>query len=311
MTRTLALIASLFLIPSTARAHAAPARPGGEDDTARAEKILRRLDELEVLTRSGLTLADRRAQARKLRASLADSISKLRGGVLKTELKTSLFFYEQAAGADGGPARCEDERPGAYRSLCLEVSGDRRELLLAKARLRAEWAAASARLLRGDAGDDATRETLREMAAEREVERALAAEAVAGLRRIGRGVLVYDSLGDFEEGGARLARVPFERFGEELAAVSKDLGRLLAWLPRDDCREEIRKATQSYLDGAWWWSKVQSPQVVNVSNNSFAEPHTAFAARPVNASAARYTVAVHWRQARDYTRRAESLLGAM
>lgn len=319
MTRSLLLLAAaLFLSaaetgPASARAEpkaAGHAKPETAD-LAPAVNVLARLDELDSIFKSTLPPRELTSRARKLSSSLAGKVSDLRDGEHKTDLKsdlaTALHFYERAADpAAPRAARCDAERPGAYTSLCEKVSGDRRELSLAKARLHAAWARARLELLRGESLDENMRDALRQSEAERAFEREVAREAVAELRRLGEKVLAYDSLAAFEEGRG-LARVPYEDFSEELERAAPRLRRMTGWLSRGACREEIRKATQSYLDGAWWWAKAQRPLVVRVTNNSFAENHPAHP-RPVADGAARYTVAVLWRQAREYTRRAEEAI---
>ncbi len=300
MTRVLLLLASLLLALSVARAQQQQSRAPVE--LTKASEILGRYDELPARLDAGRL----DARQRKLIASLLDKVESLPAGDLKTDLSASLHFYEQAHdehAQDARPARCANERPGAYASLCERAAGDRRALSLAKSRLHATWARAALARSTGDATETLTADALRQSKVEHEFERELAAEGVETLERLGERVVVYDSLGDFEE-GRELARVPYERFMSELEREAPRLRRILLWLPPGAAREEIRKATQAYLDGAWWWSKTQRPRVVRGAANSYAESDPAIA-RPVGETSARYTVALHWRQARDFTRRAE------
>lgn len=300
MTRVLLLLASLLLAVSAARAQQSRA----PSEVSKASETLRRYDELPALSgAAGVT-----ARQRKLVASLLHKVESLPASDLKTDLAASLHFYLQAQddSLSARAARCEGERPGAYASLCERAAGDRRALLVAKSRLHAAWARAALSRSTGGASENVTAEALRQSEAEHELERELAAEAVETLRRLGERVVVYDSFGDFDA-GRELARVPYERFMSELDEAAPRLRRTLLWLPHGATREEIRKATQAYLDGAWWWSKTYRPRVIRVSQNSYAASDAALA-RPLDEMSARYTVAVHWRQARDFTRRAETAL---
>lgn len=302
MTRVLLLSISLCLALSAARAQ----RPHAPDALSQASEILRRYDELIAPSGPKAGAGESPERRRKVLATLSKRVSELPAGDLKTDLAASLHFYEQAQddSQSARPSRCENERPGAYAALCESAAGDRRSLLLAKSRLRADWARAALGRRTDGAGEAADVRRLSDV--EHEFERELAAEAVAALRRVGERVVVYDSLGDFEE-GRELARVPYERFMSELDEAAPRLRRILTWLPPGARREEIRKAAQAYLDGAWWWSKTYRPRVIRVAANSFAAGEHA-SARPLDERAARYTVALHWRQARDFTRRAEAEL---
>lgn len=305
MTRAILISAALLLAHASARAQTN--EPRARAYSAKAAEILARLDELLCPAGAGLDTRDDGARRHKLSASLSKKLAPLREGDLKTDLAAALNFYQQSLDAadDARPARCDAERPGAYASLCERAGGSRRALLLAKSRLRASWARA-ALMRESGVGVEAWAGVLSESDAERASEREMAAEAVARLQGLGARVVVYDSLAEFED-GRELARVSYERFRAELDEASARLRRIVAWLPPGATREEIRKATQAYLDGAWWWSQTRRTNVVRVSANSFAEETPV---RPVADATARYTVALQWRQARDYTRRAASLLAA-
>ncbi|HEX5707069.1 MAG TPA: hypothetical protein VFX96_07225 [Pyrinomonadaceae bacterium] len=306
MTRAIVLSASLLF--SLASARAQTRTPRAPADSAKAAEILARLDGLHSLSGAGLDSAELNKHMRKVLPFVSKRIARMSDGDLKSDLAASLHFFEHALDADDDarPTACDKERPGAYASLCERAGGKRRTLLLAKSRLRASWARAE--LNRPRVGDDDSwaDEVSGQSGAEHAFERELASEAVASLRRLEERVFVYDSLAGFED-GRELARVPYERFRAELETSSARLRRILQWLPPGAPREEIRKATQAYLDGAWWWSKTRRALVVRVAANSFAEDADALAPR-VSEATARYTVALHWRQARDFTRRAERLM---
>src|SRR5260370_20768224 len=61
-------------------------------------------------------------------------------------------------------------------------------------------------------------------------ERVLDARALVALKRLDRDVLVYRSLGEFEE-SSKLARVPFETFRNDLREVTAEVDPLLSRLP--------------------------------------------------------------------------------
>ena len=134
----------------------------------------------------------------------------------------------------------------------------------------------------------------------------LATRIVAVLKRLDGDVLVYRSLGDFEADG-RLARVPFEVFKGNLQKVTAQVEPLLSQLPEGKLKAEISNVLASYRDGEFWWQRVYQPRVMNVSAMSFVQA----AETPSDAvflSTIPYTVAIHWRQASKYLKRAEGLV---
>jgi hypothetical protein len=132
-----------------------------------------------------------------------------------------------------------------------------------------------------------------------------AARAIAALKRLDRDVLVYRSLGDFEESG-KLARVSFETFKNDLHAVTAEVETMLSRLPPGRLKTEIRNALDSYRDGAFWWQKIDQPRVVHISALAFSEP-TRTASDTALLANVPYTVAIHWRQAEKYLKRAEGM----
>jgi hypothetical protein len=132
------------------------------------------------------------------------------------------------------------------------------------------------------------------------------ARAIAALRRLDRDVLVYRSLGDFEESG-KLARVSFEAFRNDLGEVTAEVEPLLSRLPPSRLKTEIRNALDSYRDGAFWWQKIDQPRVVHVSALAFSESTRTSSDTALLANAP-YTVAIHWRQAEKYLKRAEGMM---
>jgi hypothetical protein len=129
----------------------------------------------------------------------------------------------------------------------------------------------------------------------------LAAQAIFLLKRLDDEVIVYRSLGEFEEGG-KLARVSFETFRNDLFEVSAGVEAIASRLPDSQLRREIRNALDSYRDGAFWWQKVYQPRVINVADMRAVE--TLPSSQAFLMANAPYTVAIHWRQARKYLQRA-------
>ena len=132
-------------------------------------------------------------------------------------------------------------------------------------------------------------------------------KAIAALKRLENQVIVYRSLGDFEEDG-RLARVPLQTFEKELLDVTLELQPIVSEMPSSKLRSEIVNALASYRDGAFWWRKIDRPRVVNVSALSYSEPNRT-PSDEAFLSSIPYTVAIHWRQAARYLDRAEALVG--
>jgi hypothetical protein len=135
----------------------------------------------------------------------------------------------------------------------------------------------------------------------------LAERSIAAVKRLEKDVLVYRSLGEFESNG-KLARVPFEAFTDNLTRVTAEVEPMLSRLPQGKLKTEISNALDSYRDGAFWWQKINQPRVVHVS----ALTATDFDRTPSDTaflSTVPYTVAIHWRQAGRYLKRAEKIIG--
>lgn len=145
-----------------------------------------------------------------------------------------------------------------------------------------------------------------ETTVERDADLVFASRAIAALRRLDNHVLVYRSLGDFEE-SRMLARVPFEVFKNELEEVFAEVEPILSRLPESRLKIEISNALYSYRDGEFWWQKIHQPRVVHASALSFVEM-TQTPSDAVYASTIPYTVAIHWQQAHRYLKRAEELI---
>jgi hypothetical protein len=133
-----------------------------------------------------------------------------------------------------------------------------------------------------------------------------AARAIAALKRLDRDVIIYRSLGDFEAEG-KLARVSFQAFANDLQAVTTEIEPMLLLMPEGRLKAEIRNALDSYRDGAFWWQKINQSRVVHVSAlTSFQKTRTT--ADSAFLASVPYTVAIHWRQAGKYLKRAEELM---
>lgn len=120
------------------------------------------------------------------------------------------------------------------------------------------------------------------MPGQRRDDEALAARAVAALKRLQDEVVAYSSLAGFED-QRKVARVPFETFRQNLREVSRDVARTSAWLPEGRLRVEIRNALLCYQDGAFSWARIYQPRVVQVSelvaSGTRTQAHSAFLQR--------------------------------
>ena len=133
----------------------------------------------------------------------------------------------------------------------------------------------------------------------------LAARAISLLKRLDDDVIVYRSLGEFEESG-KLARVSFETFIGDLREVTGEVQAELASMPESRAKIEMRNALASYQDGAFFWQRVYQPPVINVSSLSSTRTSNRTRTTPDTFLAAQtpYTVAIYWRQANKYLQRA-------
>ncbi len=144
-----------------------------------------------------------------------------------------------------------------------------------------------------------------EVESEASQETVLAARSVFALKRLEKDVLVYRSLGDFEANG-KLARVSYQAFRNDLNEVTDEVETMLARLPQSKLKIELGNALASYREGEFWWQQIDQPRIVNVS----AAPATGSSrlSDPAFLSNIAYTVAIHWRQANRYLKRAEQLM---
>jgi hypothetical protein len=136
-------------------------------------------------------------------------------------------------------------------------------------------------------------------------DQALAAHAITALKRLDKDVIVYRSLGDFEAEG-KLSRVPFEGFANDLLAVTTEVEPILSRMPQSRLKSEIQNALDSYRDGAFWWQKIDQPRVVHIS--ALTTETTRTSSDSAFMATVPYTVAIHWRQANAYLKRAEEVM---
>jgi hypothetical protein len=130
------------------------------------------------------------------------------------------------------------------------------------------------------------------------------AQAIAALTRLDDSVIVHRSRGEFEESG-KLARVSLRLFEQTLREVDAEIQPLLDQMPQGELRSAIINALDSYRDGAYWWRQIDQPRVISVSAlTSSNQPRTA--ADSVFLSTIPYTVAIHWRQAHNYLKQANT-----
>jgi hypothetical protein len=134
------------------------------------------------------------------------------------------------------------------------------------------------------------------------------ARTVVALHLLDRDVLVYRSLGEFEE-NHKLARVSLETFKNHLAEVTDEVEPLLRRIPESKVKTLLSNTLDSYRDGAFWWQKIDQPRVVHVSTLAFSEP-TRTSSDAAFLANVPYTVAIHWRQAAKYLKRAEETMTA-
>jgi hypothetical protein len=133
----------------------------------------------------------------------------------------------------------------------------------------------------------------------------LALRAIKALKLLEEDVVVYKSVGEFEEGRG-LARVSFETFAAHLHETSGEVEEILSTLPEGSLRSAINNSLRSYQDGAFWWEQTSQSKVVKVSEFALALQTTS--ADAVYKTTVPYTVAINWRHASKYLKRAESLL---
>lgn len=262
MPRWIALLTLLCLpvfappdAPASARIRA-PDDKQQRKEFKRAEAVLAKLRRLETASSSEAPgdAGGFRKAARKLYPGLFEAVSKLRDDDVKTDLSTAAALYESALRAGGGRADCARELREAYARLCVETGGDRARLLRAKARLHAGWAEAALLHARGESFAPGSLNLIR---AERDTERALAEEALFGLKELAA-VL--------NDGGLD------ESASETMPRKLEQLDRLLSSLPRDQPARLLREARDAFRDGLYWRLRGTPARALVVNVNSLDAP---------------------------------------
>ncbi len=132
--------------------------------------------------------------------------------------------------------------------------------------------------------------------------------AIDALRRLDQAVIVYRSLGDFDE-NQKLARVSLRAFEKNLLEVNAELQPLLDQMPASRLKTTLANALDSYRDGAFRWRQIDQPRVIDISALTLSN-HTQTSADTAFTGTIPYTVAIHWRQAHRYLKQAENILAA-
>jgi len=285
-----------------------------EKQQAKTEHLIGKLEQLGVLASQNPQYDEYRTTVRKLSVGIKEEASKLPESDLKTDLLTALYLYERVLSDWNELERqsppesgCANERQGADFYLCQHTDGPQRAWLWKRARRHTGWARAVLHAGKGAQGDELANE-LCLMREERKLDAMSAREALEALKELQDEVIVYRSLGEFEEGRS-LARVSFDSFTTHLHRTSPVVKHLLSLLPENRLKMELHNALLSYMDGGFWWSKVYSPAVINVSGRGFAEGEQTRLDKAY-LSTDLYTVAINWRQGSQHIKRAEDLLNA-
>jgi hypothetical protein len=303
----------IFALAATAKGAAEPLR---EKDVRRAEDVVAKLRLLDAAATTMITAETSstndtnepralRALVGKLYPGLFITVSDMGESDLKTDLDTAAFLYERASrtwsAAGASTADCGRERRDIYLPLCLELrGGTTRELLLAKARLHARWAAAAVDDFRGVRATG-TAQSLSAVKAARENDFVIAAQAVEALKRFRE--FVADPRKNAGHGERRAGTHPDAP--DESDALDS-AGVLIAALPRSPAFYHLSNAWASYKDGLFWEQKVSRSRSLVVSANGFAgNPLKDIG---LDAGVAAQTVAASFRQATRYTLLAEQSL---
>jgi hypothetical protein len=138
-------------------------------------------------------------------------------------------------------------------------------------------------------------------------DRVVAARAITALSQLDNDVIVYRSLGEFEE-GRKLASVSLATFRTHLREATDEVESVLPRLTDARLKTAISNALASYRDGSYWWEKIYQPRVIHVSefrsNDTEVTPTASFFRSNLP-----YTVAIHWRQANKQLQRAVRHVG--
>lgn len=311
--KRLSLIIILYLCASAlpVNGQAGPLKLS-ERQREQTEHLICKLEQLGILASKNPQYDEYKAAVHKLSVGIKDEAGELPESDIKTDVLTALYLYErvlsewdQLERQQPLESRCANERQGADLYPCQNTGGSQQAWLWSRARLHTGWARAV--LHSGKSvQDEAVANDLRVMLEERKLDAVLARKALEALKELQGDVIVYRSLGEFEEGRS-LARVSFESFTAHLHRTSPVVKHLLSLLPENRLKLELRNALLSYMDGGFWWSKVYSPAVINVSGGGFAEGEPTRLDKAY-LSTDLYTVTINWRQGSQHIKRAEELL---
>lgn len=130
----------------------------------------------------------------------------------------------------------------------------------------------------------------------------ISARAITALSRLDNDVIVYRSLGEFEE-GRKLASVSLGIFQAHLREATDEVESVLQRLNDVRLKTAISNALASYRDGAYWWEKISQARVIHVSEFRSKDNDVTPSALFFHANLP-YTVAIYWRQAHKHLQRA-------
>lgn len=285
----------LLVFAGGGAARGAPEVKESKKDLKRAESVLSGLGRLEEASAAADPEAFVRA-ARKLYPGLFSKVSALREGNLKTELTTAVVLYESSLRAarqgGGGAPDCSREPRESYARLCLETyEGGRAAFLRAKALLHVRRAGAELLYARGDRTDE-TLDAVARIRAERDTDRALAADALRTLKEL----FAASSSGD----DARPA--------SDLAGRLEAVDRVLASLPRDRPCQLLGEARDALRDGLYWQDKAAPALALVIDAGSFT-PRGELPRLGLRADDATHAAQANLRAALRFIGKAEEELG--
>lgn len=134
----------------------------------------------------------------------------------------------------------------------------------------------------------------------------LAVRSIEALKRLEKLVLVHASRAAFEA-NPRLSSVPIAVLEREFESVIAEIQPLLYRLPQNRLKTQIMNALYSYRDGLFWLNKIDQRRVVQVSDLTFRDA-TQTPSDAAYSLTIPYTIAIHWRNASKYLKRAQALM---
>jgi hypothetical protein len=309
LARTALLLALTFAARAAAAEPPAGARAIRVGDARKAEKVLGTLRLLHEAAEADDATAFQ-ALASKSYPDLFVKVAELSPGDLNTDLSTAVFLAEKLgrtwSSKGAATADCRGERPDIYLPLCLDLRGGTvRQLLLAKSRLHARWAAALLRAYSGEA-DAETARSLSEMAAARANDLLIASHVAETLKTFeSRSPLATSATSRGERYDAPTTGL--DESDREFADTLRAAGELLDWMPRSTTFYRLDGARLAYADGLFLSRKVRQTKrlVVSAANAYAPDPLKDLRLDAAQVSA---TVEANWRAAVRQTRLAEESL---